>query len=364
MTANNKSGQLELFSAIFTDVSFKDDRVTMEMPFLSLSKKCRTKPIEYENNGRMIRVTGGELGIASIFDWDLIIWLFSQIQRAKNRNLATSRVIRFHKSAYLEAVKSRAGGKQYKDLERTLTRLKQTDVLTNIRTEKGGEGERFSWIENYKYQFDEKRNLTWVIVQLPEWLYSAIQTEKYLLTLNSDYFLLTGGLERWLYRLIRKSIGKKKEGWKPWRVSTLHERSGSTRELKYFKRDLKKLVEKTPNLLDYRLEIKEDNDLKETCLFAYYNKKDNGAEEKTSAVSANETGISFLQFSTEVYEKGKKLINSFDDIYTLQALYAEDVDLPSGEGFLSWLQSRDLRKQEALPEINGLIKQMRLKVKP
>ena len=33
------------------------------------------------------------------------------------------------------------------------------------------------------------------------------------LTIDPAYFALTGGLERWLYRLVRKHGGKQKNGW-------------------------------------------------------------------------------------------------------------------------------------------------------
>ena len=43
--------QLELFSAMFTDIATRDARETMEVPFLSLSKSPRFEPIRFESEG-------------------------------------------------------------------------------------------------------------------------------------------------------------------------------------------------------------------------------------------------------------------------------------------------------------------------
>ena len=74
-------------------------------------------------------------------------------------------------------------------------------------------------------------------IELPPWLYNAILRRKDILAVHPDYFRLTGGLERWLYRLARKAVPDKAEV--PaihFRMDTLHERSGSTRPLRNFAR--------------------------------------------------------------------------------------------------------------------------------
>jgi hypothetical protein len=39
---------------------------------------------------------------------------------------------------------------------------------------------------------------------LPDWFYAGVLDEALVLTIDRAYFDLTGGLERWLYRLVRK----------------------------------------------------------------------------------------------------------------------------------------------------------------
>lgn len=53
--------QLELFSAVFTDIVSRETRETMELPFLSLSKRPRYQAIRYTSpKGVEVTVSGGE----------------------------------------------------------------------------------------------------------------------------------------------------------------------------------------------------------------------------------------------------------------------------------------------------------------
>ena len=45
------------------------------------------------------------------------------------------------------------------------------------------------------------------------------------LTIHEDYFLLTGGIERWLYRVARKHAGQQEAGWQ-FTMRQLYEKSG------------------------------------------------------------------------------------------------------------------------------------------
>jgi len=205
--------QLELFSAIFTDIATRDMQDTMEVPFLSLSKKPRFQPIQYKgHDGVEITVTGGApYGIANIWDWDLIMWLLSQIRQALDRGHTTSRKIRFHPHAFLKDARREAGGAQCRRLEDAITRLKNTSITTTLRS-KHGRTVMFSWLEYTDLDRDENGRLKNATVVLPEWLFEAVSDRKLILSLHNDYFLLTGGIERWLYRFIRKQAGSNVHG--------------------------------------------------------------------------------------------------------------------------------------------------------
>ena len=74
--------QLELFIVTAVDPPLRDNRDTMEFPFLSLQKK-RTKPITFCKEDVSLSVHApAEFGIATIWDWDLIIFAASHLSDA------------------------------------------------------------------------------------------------------------------------------------------------------------------------------------------------------------------------------------------------------------------------------------------
>ena len=88
--------RLDPFVVIGGDASPRDQRDLMEWPFFSLSKSPRTKPILYRANDVEVQVFGmPNHGMATIWDADVLIWAASQIVRAENLGLATSRFFRF-----------------------------------------------------------------------------------------------------------------------------------------------------------------------------------------------------------------------------------------------------------------------------
>ncbi|MGY4298779.1 plasmid replication initiation protein [Bradyrhizobium sp. i1.4.4] len=74
-----------------------------------------------------------------------------------------------------------------------------------------------------------------------------------MLTIDRAYFDLTGGLERWLYRLVRKHGGRQNGGWS-FDLVHLHAKSGSLSPFKHFAYDLRQIVRRQ-TLPGYRLII-------------------------------------------------------------------------------------------------------------
>src|SRR3546814_16813574 len=60
--------------------------------------------------------------------------------------------------------------------------------------------------------------------------------------MHVDYFLLTGGLERAVYRIARKHAGSQRGGW-TCRVELPREKAGSDAQPKEFNRMLRKIIE-------------------------------------------------------------------------------------------------------------------------
>jgi plasmid replication initiation protein len=301
--------QLKLFSAIFTDIATRDVQETMEVPFLSLSKKPRFAPINYSSNGVKVIVSGGEpYGIANIWDWDLIMWLLSQIRQAIDTGEPTSRKIRFSRRAFLKEARREVGGAQYERLEKSIARLKNTTVTTTIRAPEG-KTVMFNWIEYVEIERDKDGYLQNVVVILPEWLFEAVCERQLILSIHKDYFLLTGGLERWLYRFIRKQAGSNPAGWN-WKLRTLHKRSGSLQRYSDFVGYIRKIVNKK-QLLDYQLEIYRKNN--EYFLHA---QRVLDPRNKTAEIISPRM-VNFLSLKTVTYEKAKEIAPGYD-IYALE----------------------------------------------
>jgi plasmid replication initiation protein len=83
-----------------------------------------------------------------------------------------------------------------------------------------------------------------------------VLNEALVLTIDRACFDLTGGLERWLYRLVRKHGGRQDGGWS-FDLVHLHAKSGSLSALKHFAYDLGEIVRRQ-TLPGYGLAISQD----------------------------------------------------------------------------------------------------------
>lgn len=254
--------QTDLFTASAFDPPLRDNRDVMEYPFLSI-QKGRRKPIDFTSaDGKVsVHVSGNsEFGIATIWDWDLIIYLSAQLNDGIELGAKPSQWIEFAPYDALRYMGKDTGGRQYRELVSTIRRLAGTDVITTIRfSDTQGEEGNLRWIENYRLPKKYKKNQfihsalddgeadasqPWRI-KLPEWIYRAIVRRTGILAVHPNYFKLTGGLERWLYRLARKAVPDKADfAGINFRMDTLHKRSGSTRPLRQFAADIRDIAEK------------------------------------------------------------------------------------------------------------------------
>jgi plasmid replication initiation protein len=252
--------QLDLFVAVFTDIPIRDQRDMMERPFFSLSKKPRFEPIEYSVGNVWVKVEAGRsLGMATIWDADLLIWAATQLTEAHDRGLPTSPVLKFHPYELLKAIRRPVGGINYSRLRAALERLTHTAVRTNIRTSDKRKFASFHWLEGWTELVDETtRETRGMTMTLPQWLYYGILQQGGVLTIHEDYFLLTGGVERWLYRVARKHAGHQEGGWQ-FTMHQLHEKSGSTARFSNFAIDIREIA-KTDHLPEYALDLERNED--------------------------------------------------------------------------------------------------------
>lgn len=238
--------QMDLFVPGFTDIAARDVNETMELPFFSISKNPRFEPIEYRNEARRIEVlvTGGKpVGIATIWDKDILIWAVSQIREAIDRGEEPFETIFFHPYQLLKAVRRGQRGEDYDRLKKGMKRLVNSTVFTTIRQQHITKEQGFHWLEKFTTAKDNTTGETtgmWSVT-LPDWMFKAALNKSLVLTLDDEYFLLTGGLERWLYLVARKHGGRQQNGFTI-KMTALYEKCSSTQDYKYFARNLRKVI--------------------------------------------------------------------------------------------------------------------------
>lgn len=266
MAKNPKSAvkQLDLFVSDILTWSPKADRHSLEHPFFSLSKRkdVRIRNYESPDGSVKIEVTPSVKGLATIWDKDVIIYAVSVLRDALNNGETLDRNKPINITAYnlLLSTNRGSGGKSYDDLELALDRLKGTVIKTNIPTGGTQKTEGFGLIEKYKIVRESNTNrMIGVELVLSDWLWdAAVAGDKDLLTINREYFELTGGLERRLYEMSRKHCGLQKK----WEISLqkLHKKSGSTSSIREFRRMIREIVNRDA-LPDYSVSFDAEKDI-------------------------------------------------------------------------------------------------------
>ena len=217
----------------------------MEFPFLALSKD-RTNPITYESEDRTQKVViSAHRGhfLASIYDWDIILVVAGKIQEILNNGSdIPSCTITIPRHELLKALHKQSGKKQQKDLEKSLDRLKLTGISTTVNNKDFRHRAGFGFIDRWNYsERKNDRETRKIQITLSPWLYELCCAQGSLLKSSISYFDMTSGLKKFLYRTARKHAGNNKEGWE-FSIEKLYEKSGSEREFKKFKNDLKSTV--------------------------------------------------------------------------------------------------------------------------
>ena len=249
MKKNELQNQPDSFIAYLTDFPWKDQRETMERPFFSLSKGKRIKPIEYTSpDGKIwVKVEGHQAyGMATIWDADILIWAASQVINLVERGYENiPRTLRFAPYDLLKALgRSPKGKEHYNRLRAGLDRLAYTAVKTNIRSGGLKKTASFHWLDGWQEFLDEQTGQSkGMALTVPDWLYQGILMKGGTLTIHPKYFDITGGFERWLYRVARKHAGMQEHGFFI-SIPTLYEKSGSDGTYRRFKHEIRKIVER------------------------------------------------------------------------------------------------------------------------
>ncbi len=251
--------QLELFVSGGGDIAARDAQDLMAWPFFSLAKTKRVRPIDFQMGEVSILVEAtAEHGMATIWDADVLIWVASQIVEARDAGRPTSRLIAATPHEILAFTRRGTGKASYERLKAGLDRLQSTTIATSIRQRPSPNGlrrrHRFSWINEWQERVDGAGRALGIEMIIPDWFYEGVIDQALILTIDSAYFALTGGLERWLYRLVRKHGGKQKAGWS-FDLQHLHMKSGALSPPKRFAFELRDIVRRQA-LPGYALTIK------------------------------------------------------------------------------------------------------------
>jgi plasmid replication initiation protein len=255
------SSQIDLFIETLISAPLRDDRVLMEFPFFSLQKQPLRTPLVYQDGHVTIRVSPGEKGIATIWDKDVLIYLCSLINTRLERGEPVTRTLPVSAHDLLRVTRRPTGKTAYSEIYDALFRLRSTTITTDIAS--GGQAEKrgFGWIDNFRIIEREtktgKKIMRGMEITLNEWTFRAIVKDRRVLAINPDYFDLPRGLERRLYEVARKHVGRQSE----WRIGlgNLAKRCGSMQSnLRGFKFQLRGIV-RADRIPDYRMTLINDH---------------------------------------------------------------------------------------------------------
>jgi len=260
--------QFDLFLPYVADLPLRDQREMMERPFFSLAKTRRTKPIEYTSpNGKLwVNVSANpNYGMATIWDADVLIYCASVLADMARRGMNDiPRKLHIMPYDLLRAIGRPTTGRAYELLGQALDRLVSTTIKTNIRAENRREA-TFSWLDGWTQLVDERtersRGMT---IELSNWFWEGVMMKGGVLSIDRAYFNITGGRERWLYRVARKHAGGAGDAGFAISMPVLFEKSGAEGEYRRFKFELLKLAEKN-DLPGYDLSVETTRE-NEPCL--------------------------------------------------------------------------------------------------
>ena len=257
------SEQFDLFLPYIADLPLRDQREMMERPFFSLAKTKRAKPIDYTSPDGKVRVhvsANPDYGMATIWDADILIYCASMLADMARRGANdVPRTLHLMPYDLLRAIGRPTTGRAYELLAQALDRLVSTTIKTNLRAENRREA-TFSWLDGWTQLVDEKtersRGMT---IELSNWFWEGVMMKGGVLSIDRAYFDITGGRERWLYRVARKHAGGAGEGGFAISMPVLFEKSGAEGQYRRFKFEMLKLAEKD-DLPGYALSVETAKD--------------------------------------------------------------------------------------------------------
>lgn len=342
----NPALQFDLFTPFVHDLALRDQREIMERPFFSLSKK-RFTPIEYTGrDGSYVKVNPHpEYGLPTIWDADILIWAGSTLNQMKHERINDiPRMLRFLPNELLRSIYRKTGGSQYQQLRSALQRFKHTTITTSIRAGRRTKYTEFNFIESWSDDIDHKTALSYgMTMTLSEWFRDGALMDGALLQINPEYFALTGGYERWLYKISRKHAGGAGPGGFVINFSTLYQKSGSEGTFRRFKFEIFKIVteKKIPDFA-YAVENRDAADPQ----LRIYPAKVKALQSSPKPKAAANPG--------DAYNRSRDLLDH-TRLQILKDFAGVDVDALKGE-FDTWLATRGSEPDHYSSAFYGFVK--------
>jgi len=234
----------DFFVCDIFDAAPKSDIASMEHPLFTLSTKPDMISRRYEMNGSWIELTPSRMGLATVFDRDILIYCISQCMAVLNSGRQIHRTMRLSAHDVLKATNRDTSDKGYIGLKAALVRLRSTEIQTNITTGGIEQWEIFGFIDAAKIiRKSHKGRVLAVEITLSDWIFNAIDAKcGEILTISPQYFQLRKPLERRLYEIARKGCGTKNSMLR-YKLKKLHLKTGSQSTLKEFRRMVKIIVD-------------------------------------------------------------------------------------------------------------------------
>lgn len=255
MTKNSpmhEDHQLDLFLGELLAPASKDDIGSMEHPLFSIKKGGDRKVRRYEHRSYFLEVVPSVKGSATIWDKDILIYLFSLMRQSLDRGKGVPDEFEVSAADLLRGIQRSDSGRDYDELVAGLERLRGTNITTNIPTGLEHDNEEnfaagFSLLSDFQVLRDKKtKRLTRLIFKPSSWFTRQVFA-KHLLTLDARYFSITSGIERRLYELARKHCGDQAH----WFIGldTLRRKIGVTRELRKFRSEFRAAISRAGGVL-------------------------------------------------------------------------------------------------------------------
>ena len=255
----------DLFIADLMTAPLKELAEHLEFPFFGLARQPFHRVRRFEDeHGNYIELGPGVEGLPTIQDQDILIFCMTKAMDAIRHGRPVPERVQMSAGELLQFANRPTGGRQYDAVEKAIYRLTTLTLKTNIRGEEATYSKLFGIVDEASMvrrhnRKDRPGALLGCEIVLSRWVREALEARR-VLTLHKNYFQLRTPLDRAIYQVVRKHCG----GQRMWNIglAKLQAKVGSSRPLRMFRFDLKKLARRwrDQDFLDYAIEFNDDQD--------------------------------------------------------------------------------------------------------